>query len=162
MLVRTCTNWLFIWRLRCTLRVHFDFTEYCKAEDCSLSAGFRGGKTFHKLQNAVTNLYCIVLHSCMITHDVNRPFPIPQTGLTWLRLFRHLDERVLSIPLSHTPRLGSLCSGTFSTSLITNCSKVLLFCNSTAFVGKSQLLLEGEGRTIVICQMSSLEAYYKG
>lgn len=40
---------------------------------------------------------------------------------------------------SHTAS-RSLCSGTFSTSLITNCSKVLLFCNSSAFVGKSQPL----------------------
>ena len=40
---------------------------------------------------------------------------------------------------SHTAS-RSLCSGTFSTSLITDCSKVLLFCNSSAFVGKSQPL----------------------
>lgn len=96
----------------------------------------------HNMQNAVTNLSNIVLHSLVMFPDNSGPSPIPQSGLTWLSVYLTdtcLKAWVLLSPLSHTES-GSLCSGTFSTSLITNCSKVLLFCNSAAFVGKSHTL----------------------
>lgn len=101
-----------------------------------------GGKVpvLQTLQNVLTNSYYIVLHSWVNPPDVNGPFPSPQTWLTWLAVYLS-DTLVwnsgccLSFE-SHTMS-ENLCSGTFSTSLITNCSKALLFCNSSAFVVKS-------------------------
>lgn len=53
-----------------------------------------------------------------------------------------------------------LCLGTFSTSLITNCNKVMLFCNSIAFVKKSQSGVRMWKGT-VIYHMPCLTPYYK-
>lgn len=121
------------------------YTEYWRQITTHLRKnwGRRKNPVSHNLQNVVTNLCNIVLHSLVMSPDSNRPAPIPRSGLTWLSVYLTdtcLKAWVLLIPLSHTLESGSLCSGTFSTSLITNCSKVLLFCNSTAFVGKSQAL----------------------
>lgn len=55
---------------------------------------------------------------------------------------------------------GILCLGTFSTSLITNCNKVTLFCNSIAFVKKSQSCVRMWKGT-VIYHMPCLTPYYK-
>lgn len=55
---------------------------------------------------------------------------------------------------------GILCLGTFSTSLITNCNKVMLFCNSIAFVKKSQSCVRMWKGT-VIYHMPCLTPYYK-
>lgn len=115
MLVGIC-NRLVIYLNTGALRVHFNFHEYCKADHFSLSSLFRKKKklVYHKLQNVVTNPYYVVSYTVMEWPDVNRPFPIPQTGFTSLSVYLSdtcLKFWALLIPLSHTLSLGTSAPG---------------------------------------------------
>lgn len=109
MLVGIC-NRLVIYLNTGALRVHFH--EYCKTDHCSLSSLFRKKKklVYRKLQNVVTNPYYVVSYTVTEWPNVNRPFPVPQTGFTSLSVYLSdtcLKFWALLIPLSHTLSLGT-------------------------------------------------------